>query len=49
MKALKAITALMILTASSLAMAEGGSDRLYGKMIPPGVRLVVASVDLSKR
>ena len=33
MKALKAITALMILTASSLAMAEGGSDRLYGKMI----------------
>lgn len=33
MKAFKVIAALTILTASSFAMAEGGSDRLYGKMI----------------
>ncbi|AIN61080.1 DUF2790 domain-containing protein [Pseudomonas sp. zfem004] len=33
MKALKSIAALLILTASSVALAEGGSDRLHGQMI----------------
>lgn len=33
MKALNGIAALLILMASSAAMAEGGSDRLHGKMI----------------
>jgi len=33
MRNLKGIAALLILTASSTALAEGGSDRLHGKMI----------------
>lgn len=33
MNAFKAIAALLILTASSAALAEGGADRLHGKMI----------------
>ncbi|MFK8328438.1 DUF2790 domain-containing protein [Pseudomonas sp. BJa5] len=33
MKAFKGITALLMLMASSVALAEGGSDRLHGKMI----------------
>ncbi|WP_095158336.1 DUF2790 domain-containing protein [Pseudomonas sp. Irchel 3E13] len=33
MKALNGIAALLILIASTAAMAEGGSDRLHGKMI----------------
>ncbi|MDN7142177.1 MULTISPECIES: DUF2790 domain-containing protein [Pseudomonas] len=33
MRIFKGIAALLILTASSTALAEGGSDRLHGKMI----------------
>lgn len=33
MKVIKSITALLALVASSAALAEGGSDRLHGKMI----------------
>ena len=33
MKALKVLFAVSILTLSSLAMAEGGGDRVYGRMM----------------
>lgn len=33
MKSFKIISVVLALTASSLAMAEGGSDRLHGRMI----------------
>ena len=33
MKVIKSITAILAIVASSAALAEGGSDRLYGKMI----------------
>ena len=33
MKALNGVAAILILMASSAAMAEGGSDRLHGNMI----------------
>lgn len=33
MKVIKSITAILALVASSVALAEGGSDRLHGKMI----------------
>ena len=33
MKTLKALFAVTILTLSSLAMAEGGGDRVYGRMM----------------
>ncbi|TDF82383.1 DUF2790 domain-containing protein [Pseudomonas sp. H9] len=33
MKAFTGIAAALILSASSLALAEGGADRVYGKMI----------------
>lgn len=33
MKNLRVIAALSILTISSFAMAEGGADRVYGRMI----------------
>lgn len=33
MKVIKSITAILALVASSAVLAEGGSDRLHGKMI----------------
>ena len=33
MKVIKSITAILAIVASSAALAEGGADRLYGKMI----------------
>lgn len=38
MKSFKAIFALAILVSSSLAMAEGGGDRVYGRMMQENQR-----------
>ena len=38
MNILKAVLAVSILSASSLVMAEGGGDRVYGRMIQDNER-----------
>lgn len=42
MKVFKGVAASLILMASSAALAEGGSDRLYGKMIQANERAMRA-------